>query len=144
MRPFAELLTEHTEQLRLRTAIGSRALVQVHCHQHADLGTDADLAVLAALGVDARVLDSGCCGLAGNWGFEQGHYEVSMACAERVLLPATRAAGGGDVVLADGFSCRTQLRQSGLDGPGAEPLHLAQLAVRVLGLDVALNAATSR
>ena len=102
----------------------------MHCHQHADLGTDADRAVLAALGVRAEVLDSGCCGLAGNWGFERGHHEVSMACAERVLLPAVRAAGPGDVVLADGFSCRTQLRQAGT----REPVHLAQVAARALGL----------
>jgi FAD/FMN-containing dehydrogenase/Fe-S oxidoreductase len=111
-----------------------RALVQLHCHQHADLGADADREVLAALGVDATVLDSGCCGLAGNWGFERGHYEVSMACAQRVLLPAVRAADPEDVVLADGFSCRTQLRQAVLDGPGATPVHLAQLAARALGL----------
>jgi Fe-S oxidoreductase len=76
------------------------------------------------------VLDSGCCGLAGNWGFEQGHYEVSMACAERVLLPAVRAADAHVAVLADGFSCRTQLRQAG----EREPVHLAQLTARALGL----------
>ena len=87
--------------------------MQVHCHQHAELGNDADRAVLAAIGVDAEVLDSGCCGLAGNFGFEKGHYEVSMACAERVLLPAVRAADPDVAVLADGFSCRTQLRQAG-------------------------------
>jgi Fe-S oxidoreductase len=76
------------------------------------------------------VLDSGCCGLAGNFGFERGHYAVSMACAERVLLPAVRAAAPGVAVLADGFSCRTQLRQAGT----REPVHLAQLAARALGL----------
>jgi Fe-S oxidoreductase len=76
-------------------------------------------------------LDSGCCGLAGNFGFERGHYQVSMACAERVLLPAVRAADPDVAVLADGFSCRTQLRQAGQ----REPLHLAQLAARALGLD---------
>jgi Fe-S oxidoreductase len=109
---------------------GRRALVQVHCHQHAELGTDDDRAVLTALGVDAEVLDSGCCGLAGNFGFEKGHYEVSMACAERVLLPAVRAADPDVAVLADGFSCRTQLRQAGT----REPVHLAQLAAEALGL----------
>jgi len=75
-------------------------------------------------------IDSGCCGLAGNFGFEKGHYEVSMACAERVLLPAVRAADPDVAVLADGFSCRTQLRQAGT----REPVHLAQLAGRALGL----------
>ena len=88
VRTFAELLAEHADALRAAVvAPGGRALVQVHCHQHAELGTEADRAVMAALGVDAEVLDSGCCGLAGNFGFEKGHYAVSMACAERVLLP---------------------------------------------------------
>jgi Fe-S oxidoreductase len=85
---------------------------------------------MAALGVEAEVLDSGCCGLAGNFGFEKGHYAVSMACAERVLLPAVRAAEQDVAVLADGFSCRTQLRQAGT----REPVHLARLAARALGL----------
>ena len=104
-----------------------RALVQVHCHQHADLGFEADREVLAALGVEAEVLDSGCCGLAGNFGFEQGHYEVSQACAERVLYPALRADQEAQVV-ADGYSCRTQIRQ----GVDRDPVHLAHLAATVL------------
>jgi Fe-S oxidoreductase len=131
VRTFAELLAEHLDELRERaTGPGRRALVQLHCHQHAELGIDADRAVLAALGVAAQVLDSGCCGLAGNFGFEKGHYEVSMACAERVLLPAVRAADPDVAVLADGFSCRTQLRQAGT----REPVHLAQLAAIMLEL----------
>jgi len=131
VRTFAELLAEHADALGAAVvAPGGRALVQVHCHQHAELGTEADRAVMAALGVDAEVLDSGCCGLAGNFGFEKGHYAVSMACAERVLLPAVRAADPDVAVLADGFSCRTQLRQAGT----REPVHLAQLAATALGL----------
>jgi Fe-S oxidoreductase len=127
---FAELLSRHTDEFVVRRP-GQRALVQVHCHQHAEMGSTADAAVLAALGVDAEILDSGCCGLAGNFGFEKGHYEVSMACAERVLLPAVRAADEKVALLADGFSCRTQVRQAG----EREPVHLAQLAARALGLD---------
>ncbi len=131
VRTFAEVLAEHADALRAAVvAPGQRALVQVHCHQHAELGTEADHAALAALGIEAEVLDSGCCGLAGNFGFEQGHYAVSMACAERVLLPAVRAADPDVAVLADGFSCRTQLRQAGT----REPVHLARLAARALGL----------
>jgi FAD/FMN-containing dehydrogenase/Fe-S oxidoreductase len=131
VRTFAEVLAGHTDELRERAdGATRRALVQVHCHQHAELGTDDDRAVMAALGVEAEVLDSGCCGLAGNFGFERGHYEVSMACAERVLLPAVRAAEPDVAVLADGFSCRTQLRQAGT----REPVHLAQLAATVLGI----------
>ena len=130
VRTFAEVLAEHVDELRARATGDRKALVQLHCHQHADLGSEADRAVLAALGVAAEVLDSGCCGLAGNFGFEKGHYAVSMAAAERVLLPAVRAAAPDVEVLADGFSCRTQLRQAGT----REPVHLAQLAARALGL----------
>ncbi len=132
VRTFAEVLADHTDELAAAVS-GPRqkALVQVHCHQHAELGTEDDRAVMAAIGVDAEVLDSGCCGLAGNFGFEKGHYEVSMACAERVLLPAVRAAEADVEVLADGFSCRTQLRQAGT----REPVHLAQLAARAMFRD---------
>jgi Fe-S oxidoreductase len=131
VRTFAEVLAEHADALRAAVVTpGQRALVQVHCHQHAELGTEADQAALSALGVEAEVLDSGCCGLAGNFGFERGHFAVSMACAERVLLPAVRAADADVAVLADGFSCRTQLRQAGT----REPVHLARLAARALGL----------
>jgi len=108
-------------------AAAPRALVQVHCHQHADLGFDADREVMAALGVQAEVLDSGCCGLAGNFGFERGHYQVSQACGERVLFPAIRADRAASVV-ADGYSCRTQIRQS----TDAAPVHLAHLAAAIL------------
>jgi Fe-S oxidoreductase len=130
VRTFAEVLAEHVDELRARATGDRKALVQLHCHQHADLGSEADRAVLAALGVAAEVLDSGCCGLAGNFGFEKGHYAVSMAAAERVLLPAVRAAAPDVEVLADGFSCRTQLRQADT----REPVHLAQLAARALSL----------
>jgi Fe-S oxidoreductase len=147
VRSLAEVLRPHADELRARAASASaapkaaaasgapaapaaspvRALVQVHCHQHADVGFDADREVLAALGVKADVLDSGCCGLAGNFGFEQGHYEVSQACAERVLYPALRADQSASVI-ADGYSCRTQIRQ----GVDRDPVHLAHLAATVL------------
>jgi Fe-S oxidoreductase len=121
---LAELLHEHTPGWQ-PPRIAARAIVQTHCHQHAILGFEHDRALLDAMGVDADVLDSGCCGLAGNFGFEDGHYEVSEACAERVLMPAVRGAAPSDVVLADGFSCRTQIEQSANGGHRA--VHLAQL-----------------
>ncbi|MEU4214165.1 FAD-linked oxidase C-terminal domain-containing protein [Actinoplanes sp. NPDC026623] len=127
---LAELLTRHTpgwEPPQVRRT----AHIQTHCHHHAVMGYDADTKLLAAAGVRADVLDSGCCGLAGNFGFEQGHYEVSEACAERVLLPAVRDADPGDVILADGFSCRTQVQQS--DSGGRRGVHLAELLAA--GLD---------
>src|SRR6185437_15125925 len=85
---------------------------------------DADTELLKACGVDVGVLDSGCCGLAGNFGFERGHYEVSAACAEHGLWPAVRDARPETAVLADGFSCRTQI-QAGHLGRGG--MHLAEL-----------------
>ena len=99
---LAELLTHHTDGWQ-PPQVGGRAIAQTHCHQHAIMGYDEDKTLLAAAGVDVNVLDSGCCGLAGNFGFEAGHYDVSLACAERVLLPAVRDAPGEFLVLADGF-----------------------------------------
>ena len=90
---------------------GRRALVQQHCHQHATTGYGAETELLRRLGAEPEVLDSGCCGLAGNFGFEQGHYEVSVSCGEDVLLPRVRSAERDVAVLADGFSCRTQIDQ---------------------------------
>jgi Fe-S oxidoreductase len=104
---------------------GVRAVAQPHCHHHAVMGWHADSALLARAGADVTAV-GGCCGLAGNFGVERGHYDVSRAVAETALLPAVRAARDGDgdaVVLADGFSCRTQLDQ--LAGVGG--VHLAQL-----------------
>ncbi|MGN6782471.1 MAG: FAD-binding and (Fe-S)-binding domain-containing protein [Marmoricola sp.] len=124
---FAELLMDHTpewEPPQLGTA-RVRAVAQVHCHQHAVLGWDADARLLAALGVDAEQLASGCCGLAGNFGFTAGHREVSTGCAEQVLLPRLREEPEDTVVLADGFSCRTQIHD--LDSGPHEGRHLAEL-----------------
>ena len=86
------------------------AVVQPHCHQYSVMGFDADRGLLEAAGATITTL-AGCCGLAGNFGMEKGHYDVSVAVAENALLPALRAAGTGDVFLADGFSCRTQAEQ---------------------------------
>jgi FAD/FMN-containing dehydrogenase/Fe-S oxidoreductase len=125
---LAEVLTKRAPDWQ-PPQVGGDALVQTHCHQHAVLGSEADDQLLKAAGVDAERLGSGCCGLAGNFGFEAGHHEVSMAAAERVLLPRVRAAGFATAVLADGFSCRTQIEQA---DTGHEPMHLAQLLARGL------------
>lgn len=86
------------------------AVVQPHCHQYSVMGFDADAALLRAAGAQITSL-AGCCGLAGNFGMEKGHYETSVAVAENALLPALRAAQPGTVLIADGFSCRTQADQ---------------------------------
>ncbi|MQS11134.1 FAD-binding oxidoreductase [Streptomyces kaniharaensis] len=130
-RTFAEFLDEFAPDAPL-PRVPRDAVTQTHCHQHAVLGTAADRRVEARLGLHNRVLDSGCCGLAGNFGFERGHFEVSEAIAERVLLPELRAADPGTVVLADGFSCRTQIAQL---AEGRQALHLAELIARALRED---------
>jgi Fe-S oxidoreductase len=97
-------------------------LAQPHCHHHAVLGFDADRRLLARLGLRDSVLDAGCCGLAGSFGFEREHYDVSVAVAESGLLPVLRAAPGA-IVVADGFSCRLQVEQL----TGRRAVHLAEL-----------------
>jgi Fe-S oxidoreductase len=108
--------------------VDRHALVQVHCHQHAVMGFGPDQALMRAAGITATLPDSGCCGLAGNFGFEQGHYELSQAAGERVLLPAVRESSPETVVMADGFSCRTQIEQ----GTGRRARHLAEVLADAL------------
>ena len=110
-------------------------MIQLHYHQHAVMGSDADLALMRDMGMRAEQLDSGCCGLAGNFGFQPGHLEVSEACAERVLLPRVRESDVDTVVLADGFSCRTQLHE--LDSGGREGVHLAEVLLAAQRVDPA-------
>ncbi|OMI33298.1 FAD linked oxidase domain-containing protein [Streptomyces sparsogenes DSM 40356] len=95
---------------------------QTHCHQHAVLGDAAERRLRARAGLTGE-LSGGCCGLAGNFGFERGHYDVSVACAEEQLLPSVRGADPAAEVLADGFSCRTQLDQLA----GRRARHLAEV-----------------
>ena len=87
------------------------------------MGLAADRTLLDRTGLDYRVLDSGCCGMAGAFGFEADHYEISLAIGERVLLPAVREANPETRILADGFSCRQQILQA----TGRRPIHLAEL-----------------
>ncbi|EPH43325.1 FAD-binding and (Fe-S)-binding domain-containing protein [Streptomyces aurantiacus] len=127
VRTFAQALEEYAPDWRppllARPAVG-----QTHCHQHAVLGDAAERRLRAAAGLGGG-LSGGCCGLAGNFGFEKGHYEVSAACAEEQLLPSVRRAPDGAEVLADGFSCRTQLEQLA----GVRARHLAEVLAE--GLD---------
>ncbi len=101
-----------------------KAVVQAHCHHKAVMGFDANERVMKEVGLDLEVLESGCCGLAGSFGFEKGEkYEVSVAAGERVLLPRIREAGDGTFVIADGFSCRTQIEHN----TERRGLHLAEV-----------------
>jgi len=120
VRTLAELLTA-TPGWQPPDLTGTTAVVQPHCHHQAVLGFDADRALLKRMGVHARIVD-GCCGLAGNFGAERGHYDLSVAVSENGLLPAAREAPDS-VILTDGFSCRTQLAQLA----GRSGTHLAEL-----------------
>ena len=129
MRTLAELLLDRPRWTppSLR---GVRAVAQPHCHHHAVLGWTADRRLLTEAGAEVEAV-GGCCGLAGNFGAERGHYDVSVAVARTALLPALRAAAPGTRVLADGFSCRTQIRE--LAGTSSE--HLATLLASRLPAD---------
>ncbi|MEU3858797.1 FAD-linked oxidase C-terminal domain-containing protein [Streptomyces sp. NPDC028722] len=129
-RTFAEQLVHHAPDGWRPPHLARPATVQTHCHQHAVMKFDADRELMRRARLDPEVLDEGCCGLAGNFGFEHGHHEVSMAVAEQGVLPAVRAAAPDSLVLADGFSCRTQIEQG---GTGRRALHLAE--AMALGLD---------
>jgi FAD/FMN-containing dehydrogenase/Fe-S oxidoreductase len=125
-RTLAELLTSDGWSPPRMDEVA--VVAQPHCHHHSVMGYDADRAVLAASGADVRTV-SGCCGLAGNFGMEKGHYDVSVAIARRSLLAAWADAPAGAVLLADGFSCRTQAAHLA----GVRGLHLAELLANRLG-----------
>lgn len=101
---------------------GESVVAQPHCHHHAVMGWSADAELLRRAGAEVQRL-SGCCGLAGNFGVEKGHYEVSVAVAEQQLLPAVAHAAPDTTILADGYSCRTQLA----DLTDRRGVHLAQV-----------------
>jgi FAD/FMN-containing dehydrogenase/Fe-S oxidoreductase len=102
--------------------LDGRAIMHVHCHQAAVMGFEADLEVLEATGLDVERPDSGCCGLAGSFGFEKDKYELSKAIYEQRLDAIVHGAGKETLIVADGFSCKTQIEQLG----GRRALHLAE------------------
>ncbi len=122
---FSELLAEKAPDWSAGTLKG-RALVQTHCHQKSVLGTQAQEKILRGLGLEIEEPNDGCCGMAGGFGFE--HRDVSVAIGDRALFPAVRGAAPETLVMADGFSCREQIRQE----TGREALHLAQVLHRAM------------
>ncbi|TFV65515.1 UNVERIFIED_ORG: FAD-binding oxidoreductase [Bacillus sp. AZ43] len=123
---LAELLRD-TPGWEPPSLAGVEVVAQPHCHHASVMGWSADAALLARAGATVNRL-GGCCGLAGNWGVEKGHHDVSVVIADQQLLPAVAAVGPDAVVLADGFSCRTQLDQLA----GRRGLHLAELLAQRL------------
>jgi Fe-S oxidoreductase len=100
-----------------------QVVLHEHCHQHATGGIDPDKKLLEAMGVEIEVPESGCCGMAGAWGYERSHYDVSIACGERVLLPKVREAAADTLLVTAGFSCRSQIEQE----TERRALHIAQV-----------------
>jgi FAD/FMN-containing dehydrogenase/Fe-S oxidoreductase len=121
--PFADWLAAQRPIPGDGALAGRKAVVHAHCHHRAVLGLQGYEEMLKRAGLDYELLDSGCCGMAGAFGFERDKYDVSVKCAERVLLPAVRAAPPDTLVIADGFSCREQVAQC----TGIRPVHLAQV-----------------
>ncbi len=120
---LSEFIDLHPEKFEL-PQLNRKVIIQGHCHHQSVLKMDSELSVLDKLGVDYTVLDSGCCGMAGAFGFEAGeHYDVSIKAGERVLLPAVREADEDTLIMANGFSCREQIAQE----TDRRALHLAEV-----------------
>ncbi len=110
-----------------------KAVVHGHCHHKSTLKFGDEESILKKIGLDYQILDSGCCGMAGAFGYEEEHYDIGIQCGERVLLPEVRKASPEALIIADGFSCREQILQQ-TDRRG---LHLAQVLQMALRQDAA-------
>ncbi len=120
---LSEFIDNHEDKFNI-PKLNRKAIIQGHCHHKSVLKMDAEVSVLKKMGVDFELLDSGCCGMAGAFGFEAGeHYDVSIKAGERVLLPAVRDADEDTLIIANGFSCREQIAQD----TERRALHLAEV-----------------
>lgn len=127
MKTLSEFVNERAADIPI-PHLHAKAIVHGHCHHKAVMGFQEDEKLLERLGLDFTVLDSGCCGMAGSFGFERGHYGISVAIGERVLLPAVRNADPDTWIIADGFSCRQQIEQL----TGRRPFHMAEVLVKAI------------
>jgi FAD/FMN-containing dehydrogenase/Fe-S oxidoreductase len=119
---LAEFLTRMVEDYEPPQLHG-QVILHGHCHHKAIMKLSSEKKLLDQMGLDVHELDSGCCGMAGSFGFEKEKYDVSVKCGERVLLPAVRQAEEGMLIVADGFSCKEQIHQLAK----REALHVAQV-----------------
>jgi Fe-S oxidoreductase len=103
--------------------IQAGAVVHVHCHHKALMKMNSEESVLSKMGINYKVLDSGCCGMAGAFGFEKKHFDISIQAGERVLLPSVRKTDKDVLIIANGFSCREQIAQT----TDRRALHLSQV-----------------
>jgi Fe-S oxidoreductase/uncharacterized protein (DUF952 family) len=131
-KTFDRFVADHLEEGKLPLPFKESACkikVHGHCHEKAIEGIESTLAVLRAIpGVEVEAIPSGCCGMAGSFGYEQEHYDLSMKIGELVLLPEVRRASKETLIVANGFSCRTQIA----DGAGRSAIHLAEALNRFL------------
>ncbi len=119
---LSEFLQQKVENYR-PPRLEQKAVIHGHCHHKSSLKFDAEKELLSNMGLDCNILDSGCCGMAGAFGYESEHYEVGIQCGERVLLPAVRQSPRDAIIIADGFSCREQILQE----TDRRALHLSQV-----------------
>jgi Fe-S oxidoreductase/FAD/FMN-containing dehydrogenase len=131
-KTFDRFIFDHLEEGQLPLKFkpnGCKIKVHGHCHEKAIEGIEATLAILRAIpGAEVEAIPSGCCGMAGAFGYEQEHYDLSMKIGELVLLPEVRRASKETLIVANGFSCRTQIS----DGAGRSAIHLAEALNRLL------------
>jgi FAD/FMN-containing dehydrogenase/Fe-S oxidoreductase len=120
---LSEFLAKKAPQYAPPSLSGRDIVLHGHCHHKALMGMQDEVSLLKATQAQVTLLDSGCCGMAGPFGFEKDKYEVSQALGERVLMPAVRAAEARTIVVSDGFSCREQIRQNS----PRHALHLAEV-----------------
>jgi FAD/FMN-containing dehydrogenase/Fe-S oxidoreductase len=122
MMTLSEFIEREGDRFRM-PHLQRKAIVQGHCHHKAIMKFEPEERVLQKIGLQFEHLDSGCCGMAGAFGFEAKHYDISMRIGDRVLLPRVREADGDTLIIADGFSCREQIEQA----TGRHALHLAEV-----------------
>jgi FAD/FMN-containing dehydrogenase/Fe-S oxidoreductase len=130
---FEEFLAKEQAAGRLKLALKplrhKKAVLHGHCHQKAfGVMGDVERALKLVPGLEVETIESSCCGMAGAFGYEASHYDVSMKMGELSLLPAVRKAGADDLIVADGTSCRHQIR----DGTGREAIHVARVLEQAL------------
>jgi Fe-S oxidoreductase len=119
---LSEFLEKYAKDFRI-PQLERKAILHGHCHQKAVMKMHCEHEVYKKIGLDFNELESGCCGMAGSFGFEKEHYDISIKCGERVLLPAARKADEETLIIADGFSCREQLTQT----TDRQPMHTAEV-----------------
>ncbi|HEY6843442.1 MAG TPA: FAD-binding oxidoreductase, partial [Thermoanaerobaculia bacterium] len=122
MKTLSEFIQHAGDSFRI-PQMKRPAIVQGHCHHKAIMKFEPEEEVMQKLGLEFEHLDSGCCGMAGAFGFERDHYDISIRIGERVLLPRVREADDQTLIVADGFSCREQIQQT----TGKRALHLAEV-----------------